>query len=73
MDKGRIKSASILDSSFGIVFFTVFSAAYYLTIPSRQILIAQPVFHALLQIFGVLFFAATIIVLVLSALAKPVE
>ncbi len=57
----------------GVIFVIVFSLAYYIPIPSTQVLIGEPIFHSLLQIFGGFFFVFTILVLILSAIVKKVD
>ena len=67
-----LNSLLFLTQGLGLVFFTIYSLAYYLTVPSTTVLIGSPIYHPLLQIFDALFFIFTIIVLILSAMAKPV-
>jgi hypothetical protein len=68
-----IDSFVFLTQGLGFVFFTIYSLAYYITIPSRNTLIGDPTLHPLMLIFGVMFFVLTLIVLVISKVAKSIE
>lgn len=62
----RVNALIILTQTLGATFFVVFSLAYYITIPSRQVLIGTEPFYSLLKIFGVLFFIFTAATIALS-------
>jgi hypothetical protein len=70
LDRKRITSLLFLTQALGVIFFTVFSLAYYIPIPSTQILTGTEPFYSLLRLFGVLFFIFTLLVIALSFMAK---
>jgi hypothetical protein len=73
VDRKLLNSLLFLTQTFGIVFFIVFSLAYYIPIPSTKILTGTEPFHSLLQVFGVLFFSFSIGVIALSFMAKIID
>jgi hypothetical protein len=62
----RIDSVLLLTQALGFAFFIVFSLAYYIPIPSTQILTGTEPFFSLLRILGTLFFVLSISLIVLS-------
>ena len=70
LDRKRLTALLFLTQALGVVFFTVFSLAYYIPIPSTQILTGTEPFYSILRIFGVLFFIFTLLVMALSFMAK---
>ena len=54
----------------GLVFFVIFSAAFYLELPSNASLLGDPTFRAALSIFLVLFIIFIIVCLVVSGMAR---
>jgi hypothetical protein len=50
----------------GIIFYAIFSAAYYIPIPSTKVLIGEAIFKIPITIFGLLYFISTILIIILS-------
>jgi hypothetical protein len=67
-----------LTQGIGAIFYSVFSAAYILALPTYdffggegvRVLSGEPVFHLLLSIFGGLFVILVLLALLLSVLVK---
>jgi hypothetical protein len=70
LKKKTLSTLTYLTQSLGTIFFIVFSLVYYIPLPSTQVLTGEPIFHSLLQIFGVLYFGFTIAVLTLFFVSK---
>jgi hypothetical protein len=62
-----------LTQGIGIVFYCIFSAAYYLTLPSNETLVGDPNFRTSMSIFGGLFLILIIGSLVASVIIKQDE
>ena len=56
----------LLTQGMGAVFFAVFWASYAFALPSNRVLHGEPVFKIPISLFGGLFVALTIMLLVLS-------
>jgi len=54
----------------GVIFSSVFSAAYFFALPSINVLSEEPVFKLLLSIFGGLFVILVLVSLVFSAIVN---
>ncbi len=54
----------------GVTFYAILSAAYYAVIPSTKVLTGEAIFHIPITIFGLLYFIATIIVVLVSITKK---
>jgi len=54
----------------GLVFFVIFSAAYYLALPSNISLLGDATFRTALSIFGGLFLILIIVCLLVSRMVK---
>lgn len=59
-----------LAQGIGAVFYGIFLAAFYLTLPSNETLIGDPMFRSSLSIFGGLFLILIIGSLVASVIVK---
>jgi len=70
LDRKRLTSLLFLTQALGIVFFTTFSLAYYIPIPSTQVLTGTEPFLSLLRIFGTLYFIFTLVLTALSFRTK---
>jgi hypothetical protein len=80
LDPGRRKMLNLngrqltallfLTQVLGIIFFTIFSLAYYIPIPSTQVLTGTEPFSSLLRVFGTSFLIFTLILTVLSFRTK---
>jgi hypothetical protein len=73
-----MNSFLFLTHGIGAIFYTVFSAAYILALPTYdffggegvRVLTGEPIFHLLLSIFGSLFLLSIIILAILSIFVK---
>ena len=78
MKRKQLNSFLFLTQGIGAIFYTVFSAAYILALPTYdffggegvRVLTGEPIFHLLLSIFGGLFLISIIILAALSIFAK---
>ncbi len=57
----------------GLIFVSIFSAAYLLGLPSTAVLHSEPTFRTALSVLGVLLIALVLSALVISAVAKKKE
>jgi len=55
-----------ITEGLGITFYAILSAAYYAVIPSTTVLTGQAIFHVPITLFGLLYFMAVIIIVLLS-------
>lgn len=78
MKRKQLNSFLFLTQGIGSIFYTVFSAAYILALPTYdffggegvRVLTGEPIFHLLLSIFGGLFLISIIILVALSIFVK---
>ena len=70
LDKKQFTQLLFLTQGLGITFFTIFSLAYYLRIPTTNFLIGTEPFYSLMKIFGILFFVFALILILISYWAK---
>jgi len=78
LKRKQLNSFLFLTQGIGAIFYTVFSAAYILALPTYdffggegvRVLTGEPIFHLLLSIFGGLFLISIIILAALSIFAK---
>jgi hypothetical protein len=70
LKRTRLAFFLFLAQGIGTVFYTVFSAAYILAVPSTTVLTGVPIFRLLLCAFGGLFFVFILLALALSAVIK---
>lgn len=54
----------------GAIFYCVLLAAYFLPFPSTQVLIGDPIFKALLTVFGGVFLFSTLASMIVSKITK---
>jgi hypothetical protein len=59
-----------LTQTVGVVFFLIFLAAFYVPMPSNETLIGDPSYRNPLSIFGAIFLALTVIVVVVAYVGK---
>jgi len=57
----------------GAIFYCVLLAAYFLSFPSTQVLIGEPIFKSLLSVFGGLFLVSTLVSIVVFKISKKHE
>jgi len=69
----QLNSLLFLTQGLGIVFFTVFSLAYYLRIPTTNFLTATEPFYSLEKIFGILYLIFALVILVISNRTRITE
>ncbi|HKM60482.1 MAG TPA: hypothetical protein VJY36_06385 [Candidatus Bathyarchaeia archaeon] len=50
----------------GIIFYAVFSAAYYIPVPSTKVLIGEAIFKIPITVFGLLYFISIILIIIFS-------
>lgn len=70
MKNKQLKLLIFLTQGIGIIFYIIFLSAFYIPLPSNQILIGDSVFRSSLSIFGGIFLILIIISLVSSMLVK---
>jgi hypothetical protein len=73
LERKQLAMFLFLTQGVGAVFYSVFSAAYIIPVPSTTVLTGDPVFHLLLSIFGGLFFIFILVALALSLTSRPEE
>jgi hypothetical protein len=73
LNKKRLTSLLLLSQALGIIFFTIFTLAYYITIPSRDFLIGTEPFFSLLRIFGTLYFVFALLLTFLSFRTENID
>jgi len=57
----------------GAIFYAVFLASYAFALPSNEVLHDLPVFKIPISVFGAIFIASTVVLLLLSFRVKPEE
>ena len=67
MDK-RLGWYILITQAIGTIFYAVFSGAYFLAIPSIDVLSGEPVFKIPMIIFSILFVALVLVSLVIGTL-----
>jgi hypothetical protein len=67
----QLATLVFLAQGAGAVFYAVFLASYALALPSNEVLHNLPVFKIPISIFGAIFIASTVILLLLSFATKP--
>ena len=70
LDRKRLTALLFLTQALGVVFFTIFSLAYYIPIPTRNFLIGTEPYLLLMQIFGTLFLVFALVLIALSFRTK---
>jgi hypothetical protein len=70
IDGKQIAPLLFLTQGLGVFFFTIFSLAYYIPIPTTHFLIGTEPFLWLMQIFGTLFFISAFVLTFLSFRTK---
>jgi hypothetical protein len=70
MNGNLVKNVLLMTQGIGAVFFFVFLASYAGALPSNRVLHAEPVFHIPISIFGAIFLALTIALLVAAFALK---
>ncbi|HMK95196.1 MAG TPA: hypothetical protein VK536_07330 [Candidatus Limnocylindrales bacterium] len=73
VNRKQLNALFFIVEGLGITFYAVLSAAYYATIPSTKVLTGEPIFHIPITIFGLLYFIATIIVVLVSTIKKKTK
>ena len=67
----QLATLVFLAQGAGAIFYAVFLAAYALALPSNEVLHGLPVFKIPISIFGAIFIASTVILLLISFVTKP--
>jgi len=65
----RMRPLNILlyvTEGLGVAFYAVFSAAYYIPIPSTKVLIGEPVFKIPITVLGLVYFIVTVLIVVFA-------
>ena len=70
LKRNQLNLFLFITEGLGIIFYGIFSSAYYFTIPSTKVDIGVPSYHSLISIFGLLYFIAVTLVLLLSTITK---
>lgn len=70
LKKSQLDLFVYLAQGLGAVSFAIFIASYALALPSNRVLHGEPIFRIPLSIFGGLFIAASVILLILSFKVK---
>lgn len=66
LSKKRLNRFLFVIEGLGIIFYAIFSVAYYIPIPSTKVLIGEAIFKIPITIFGILYFIATSLIIILS-------
>jgi hypothetical protein len=66
LNRKQLNVILFITEGLGITFYSIFSAAYYATTPSTTVLTGEPIFHIPITVFGLLYFIAVIITVLLS-------
>ena len=72
-DKKRLTALLFSTQALGIIFFTIFTLAYYIPIPTRNFLIGSEPFFSLMKIFGTLYFVFALVLVLLSFSTKIID
>jgi hypothetical protein len=73
LNKKRLTSLLFLNQALGIIFFIIFTLAYYIPFPSRNFLIGTEPFFSLMRIFGTLYFIFSFVLIFLSFKTKTID
>ena len=73
MKSKQFATLVLLAQGAGAIFYAVFLASYAFALPSNEVLHNLPVFKIPISIFGAIFIASTVILLLLSFVTKPDE
>jgi RsiW-degrading membrane proteinase PrsW (M82 family) len=68
--KDQLRTLVLLTQGLGAVFFAVFWSAYFLALPSTNVLSGEPIFKLLLSVFSGLFLLLTIALVLYSAVVN---
>jgi hypothetical protein len=71
LNKKQLNPLLFVIEGLGMIFYVVFSAAYYIPIPSTKVLIGEAIFKIPITVFGILYFIATILIVLLSLVNSP--
>ena len=66
LSKKQLYPFLFLIEGLGIIFYAVFSAAYYIPVPSTKVLIGEAIFKIPITVFGLLYFISIIMIIIFS-------